>query len=137
MGLTLVNISRSQPMYDTHSLVIDIHTRTDTIDELWTRLVAALKTMPNDFNTAKSGLGLQNISQQTGMQLDFFIAHCTNWSKAQQIARRHFVIGTLRDLSLELEITFHKPPQPFVNLPTGAAPFPAAKLIHPTDDSIP
>ena len=112
-GLVLVNISRSQPMYDTHSLVVSLNTTREVIDQLWVRLQAALRTMPNDFNVARSTMALQTITQQTSMQLDFYIAHCTNWSKAQQIARRHFVISALRDHTLALGIVFANPLTPY------------------------
>ncbi len=121
-GLVLVNVSRSQPMYDTHSLVISLATPRATVDRLWAQLQAALRTMPNDFNVERSGMAYVAIAQQTGMQLDFYICHCTNWSKAQQIARRHFVLGTLRDLTLALGIDYVCPVQPIARVDAAAAP---------------
>jgi hypothetical protein len=95
-SMTLVNVHRSPPMYDTHTILIDIRTPDSAMEVFWAKLQDALRTRPNDFNVAKCGMAYQNVQKQNAVTVDFYIAHCTNWSKGQQSSRCHFVISTIK-----------------------------------------
>lgn len=105
-NMTIVNVARSPPMYDVTSIVVDMRTPPSAIDELWGQLLEALRTKPNDFLAAKCSMNYASLSKQNALQVDFCVAHCTNWAKGQHIARRHFVLQTItvrvRGLVLQL-----------------------------------
>ncbi len=115
-GLTIVNVNRSPPMYDSHTVYVDVRTPMETLERLWAGLVDAMRARPNDFLPDKSRWTLMQVQNQNALQIEYCIGHATNFAKGQHYPRRHYLVGKLQELSLALNIGFYQPPQPLVRL---------------------
>ena len=108
---TIRNVRRSPPQFDLFPISIGSETPVEKIKALERMFLEYLKTRPEHFDAARSGLFVNEFMQSNSLTIQCIVAHVTNWQNAENYLRKHLCLLRLKEIGEELGIRYFPPVQ--------------------------